>query len=81
MGSAYRPLGDYLTGQPGPTCVLTFRQVEALLGRLLPPVASARRRWWSNYHAHTQAYNGWLAAGWRIEAVDLECQLVTFRKS
>ncbi len=80
MASVYRPLGDYLTRQPGPICVLTFREIEARLGRPLPPVSRARRDWWANYHAHTQAYHGWLAVGWRSETVDLARQLVTFRK-
>ena len=80
MESAYRPLGAYLTRQPGPTCLLSFREVEALLGRPLPPAARAGRAWWGNYHAHSQAYHGWLVVGWRSESVDLARQLVTFRK-
>ncbi len=80
MASVYQPLGAYLARQPGPTCVLTFREVEARLGRPLPPSACARRDWWNNRHVQSHAYHGWLAAGWRIVSVDLECQLVTFRK-
>ena len=60
--------------------MLTFREVEALLGRPLPPSARARRDWWTNHHGHAQAHYGWRAAGWRIVSVDLERQLVTFRK-
>ncbi len=60
--------------------MLTFCEVEALLGRPLPPSASARRDWWTNHHGHAQAYYGWRAVGWRIVSVDLERQLVTFRK-
>ena len=80
MASLYQPLGAYLARQPGPTCVLTFREIEAFLGRPLPPVASTRRSWWSNHPSHPQAYHGWLAAGWRIETADLARQLVTFRR-
>ena len=80
MSSAYRPLGAYLADQPGPTCVLTFREIEACLGRPLPSSASARRDWWNNHHGHAYAYHGWLAAGWRVASVDLERQLVTFRQ-
>ena len=75
-----RPLGAYVARQLGPTCLLSFRQVEALLGRPLPPVASARRPWWSNHHSHPQAYHGWLAAGWRVASVDLDRQVVAFRQ-
>ena len=80
MESTYRPLGAYLAGQPGPTCVLTFREVEALLGRPLPPSASAHRAWWANDHGHNHAYHGWLAVGWRSETVDMARQRATFRK-
>ncbi len=80
MASSYHPLGAHLARQPGPTCVLTFREVEARLGRALPPAACALRAWWSNHHSHAQAYHGWRAAGWRVAAVDLAHQRVTFRK-
>jgi hypothetical protein len=80
MRSTYDPLSAYLTRQPGPTCVLAFREIEERLGRALPPAASARRDWWSNYPAHPQAYHGWLAAGWRMAAVDVARQRVTFQK-
>ena len=80
MDSAYRPLGDYLTRQPGPACVLAFCEIEAHLGRPLPLTASARRPWWSNHHGHSRAHHGWLTAGWRIASVALARQGVTFRK-
>jgi hypothetical protein len=80
MESSYRPLGAYLVRQPGPTCSLTVAEVEALLGRPLPPSARTRRTWWANYHAHNHCYHGWLAVGWRSEAVDMAGQRVTFRK-
>ena len=80
MASTYRPLGAHLRQQPGPTDALTFREIEARLGRPLPPSAGAHRTWWSNQHVHAHAYHGWLAAGWRIAAVDLARQTVTFRK-
>ncbi len=80
MSSTYRPLGDYLTGQPGPTCGLTFREVEVCLGRPLPPSACTRRDWWTNREFPSHAYHGWISVGWRIASVDLEGQVVTFRK-
>ena len=80
MESTHRPLGAYLTRQPGPTCALTFREIEACLRRRLPPTASVRRDWWRNRHVYSHAYHGWLAAGWRVESVDLARQVVTFRK-
>ena len=82
MVSVYQPLGAYLAGQPGPTITLTFREVEAILSRPLPPSASAEgaRAWWTNDAGHSQADYGWLAAGWVVVTVDRGHQTVTFRK-
>ena len=80
MASVYQPLGTYLARQSGPTLTLTFREVEARLGRQLPPSATVRRDWWTNRHVHSHAYHGWLIAGWRITSVELVRQLVTFRR-
>ena len=80
MASIYQPLGTYLARQPGPTHALTFREIEAILGRPLPPNAHTRRDWWTNVPAHSQADHGWLAAGWEVDTVDRRRQTVTFRK-
>ena len=82
MASVYQPLGAYLAQQPGPTHALTFAEVEAILGRPLPPTASAERawNWWTNDPGHSQADYGWLAAGWQVAGVDRGRQTVTFRK-
>ncbi len=82
MASVYQPLGAYLAQHPGPTLTLTFREVEAILGRPLPPSASAEgaRAWWTNDAGHSQADYGWLAAGWEVHSVDRGRQTVIFRK-
>ncbi len=80
MASVYQPLGAYLARQAGPTYTLTFPQIEAILGRPLPPIAHARRDWWTNVPARSQADHGWLAAGWQVDSVDRGRQTVTFRK-
>jgi hypothetical protein len=82
MPSIYQPLGAYLARQPGPTQTLTFREVEAILGRPLPPSASTQRGrgWWTNDPGHSEADYGWLAAGWQVDSVDRDRQTVTFRK-
>ena len=80
MASVYQPLGAYLARQPGPTHTLTFGQVEAILGRALPPSAARVRDWWTNDPGHSQADYGWLAAGWQVAGVDRGRKAVTFRK-
>ena len=80
MASVDQPLGAYLARQPGPTHTLTFGEVEALLGRPLPAYAHAERAWWTNDPGHSQADDGWLAAGWQVASVDRSRQTVAFRK-
>ena len=82
MASVYQPLGAYLARQPGSTHTLTFREVEAILGRSLPVSATGAHAgtWWTNDPGHSQADYGWLAAGWQVAGVDRGRQTVTFRK-
>jgi hypothetical protein len=44
----YAPLSEYLSGRFADAIVLTFAQVEDLLGFALPAVARVRMDWWSN---------------------------------
>jgi hypothetical protein len=80
----YAALGAYLeeraeTGER--RVMLMFATLEgAVLRGPLPPSAVApqtARRWW---HAGGQvhAWEGWLRAGWHVEAVDLAGETVTF---
>ncbi len=82
MASVYQPLGAYLARQPGPTHPLTFREIEAILGRPLPrsALAEGARAWWTNDPGHSQTDYGWLAAGWQVDSVDRGRQTVTFCK-
>jgi hypothetical protein len=81
----YVALGAYLaeraaTGERRVT--LTFATIEgAILHGPLPPSAVApqtARRWWIGNHGQTHAWEGWLRAGWRVAAVDLAGETVTF---
>ena len=81
MASIYEGLARHLGQQPGPTHTMTFPAVAATLGRaLLTEPAYTRRQWWAHDRDHTQARNGWLAAGWLVATVDLAGQVVTFRR-
>ncbi|PKL58638.1 MAG: hypothetical protein CVV34_01440 [Methanomicrobiales archaeon HGW-Methanomicrobiales-5] len=50
--------------------VLTFPEIEALLGFALPPSASKYQAWWANDITHSQA-KAWLFADWRVVQVNL----------
>lgn len=56
---------------------LNFDEVEAVLGIELPAKATTDVTWWSNDANHAHA-DGWLAAGWRTLAVDLDARQITF---
>lgn len=80
----YDPLREYLSGQPGDSCTLTFREVEKLIRESLP--SSARRAnnykaWWANDETHVQAAS-WMQAGWKTAgSPDLETERIRFTRS
>jgi hypothetical protein len=77
----YSPLYRYLAAQPGREIRLTFGELERILGDALPTSARHHRAWWGNQRTgprpHAQA---WLAAGWKVQAVDLGGESVRFRR-
>lgn len=79
--SSYRPLLDYLQSRDVTRIVLSFTEVERILGRILPESARKHRAWWSNErtgsHSHARA---WMDAGWHVATVDLNAGRVEFGK-
>jgi hypothetical protein len=63
----YQPVTDSLPAHPDPEVTLTFGQLEALLGALLPAQAWTRG-WWRNEPVAEQTH-AWLVAGWRVRWV------------
>jgi hypothetical protein len=59
---------------------LTFRQVEQILESALPASAHARKAWWSNNPSHKQA-GCWLDIGWEVSKIDLNEQVITFKRN
>ena len=76
--SKYQLLRDFLENSKNGTEVLTFAELERILGFPLPDSASTHRPWWAN-GGHSQA-KAWLDARWIVESVSLGVQ-VTFSKS
>jgi hypothetical protein len=78
----YGPLGDHLSGVPHSTVTLSFSEIEAIIGRPLPPSASGQhgRQWWANTPTHSQG-NAWIEAGWRVDNIDVIGRRVRFRKT
>ncbi|MYA62960.1 MAG: hypothetical protein F4X94_10370 [Dehalococcoidia bacterium] len=86
MASKYTPLKEHLIrhGEKGDTEVLaSFNEVETIIRCPLPPSAYNHRPWWTN-SKHTViagAKNGWLAAGWDVDYVNLKDKVVIFRRA
>lgn len=80
----YDPLREYLSGQRGDSCTLTFRDIEEIIGDSLP--SSAKRAnnykaWWANDRTHVQSAS-WIRAGWRTAgSPDLEAERIRFTRS
>ncbi|GGJ59793.1 DUF7662 domain-containing protein [Deinococcus roseus] len=66
----YQRLSEHLTQSNQTEEMLTFQQIETLLGFNLPQSAYKHRAWWSNtLQGHTQAA-AWLQVGWKVMKVD-----------
>lgn len=76
--SKYTPLRDFLLSSGKPHVALTFMEIESVISSKLPFSAYTYRPWWANDKTHTQAYSGWLAAGYFVENVDIERKTVVF---
>jgi hypothetical protein len=76
----YDELGEHLLHQSGKTITLPFDRIEEIIGAALPISAFAHVAWWANDPNRVQAAS-WLAAGWMVESVDLDCRTATFART
>lgn len=62
--------------------VLTFAEIEQLIGEPLPDSARKHRPWWGNKDIdQARQCQAWMSVGWHVEKVDLAAQTVRFKKS
>ena len=75
----YAPLAKFLgdSARSEGTAILSFAQIEDLMGKALPVSARKHRSWWGNDSYHVQSA-AWRAAGWRVFKVEIARQVVTF---
>ncbi len=78
----YSALYRHLTAMAGSDWQVSFAELEAIIGFVLPDSARLYRPWWSNQkrgtgHSHALA---WQAAGWKTRAVDLESETLVFER-
>ena len=75
----YRALHTYLEHRYASVVVLTFEQIEALLGFALPAPARTERAWWTD-SVDTQRHRAaWTEAG-RTAAPNLAAGIITFER-
>jgi CBS domain-containing protein len=89
--------GDWVQGKYGPlrywlenqaatakhnhTFTLTFAQVEEIIGDTLPPSGRQHRAWWANDSTSSRQAEAWMAAGWAVEDVDFNAEVVKFKRT
>jgi hypothetical protein len=76
----YEPLEKYLIQQPGDSVVMTFAEVERLIGTKLPPSAHKRNEWWSNNPTNHSQAKAWLDAGFETANLDRKAKRVVFKR-
>jgi hypothetical protein len=78
----YAPLRQHLERRNGRPELLTFEDIEAILGAGLPPSALRHRSFWANdnegHHSHASA---WRDAGYRVAWIDRNERVVRFERT
>jgi hypothetical protein len=79
----YLPLHKYLFERYANTVVLTFAQIEDLLGSALPDLARLQQEWWANLGADrtpSEQARTWTEAS-RTATPNLVAQIVVFERA
>jgi hypothetical protein len=76
----YAQLEQWLSRQAKGDIVVTFSEIEVLLGFSLPSSARKFRQWWENDVGHAQA-KAWLNAGFVTRDVVLVKEILVFSKA
>ena len=83
MAGEYLLLYNYLEGRYATTVVLTFAQIEDLLGFVLPEQARRNEQWWTDAEkgpAGPHYSDSWILAG-RSATPNLVAQTVVFERA
>ena len=75
----YQKLTEYLQKNRKPELLLTFAEIEVILGFALDASAFQYKEFWANCTASTKAYS-WMDAGYEIVSLDLKEKTVLFRQ-
>ena len=82
MRNKYARLHDHLRRRAGRAEMLTFEDIEEIIGKELPLSAVKHRSFWANdnqdHHSHARA---WMTAGYRVAYVDRDEKVVRFERT
>lgn len=78
--SKYQSLATYLRQSGQGSIVMTFAEIERVVGAKLPPSAFKYRAWWSNNPMNSVITRIWLEAGYRTMNVDMARHKLVFKK-
>ncbi len=77
--SKYQGLSDFLADVRDDKVILTFEEINDLVGGELPESAFKHRPWWANRTEGRGSQNlAWQSAGWETRDVNMELDEVTF---
>lgn len=77
--SKYQGLTDFLADLREDKVILTFEDINQLVGYELPKSAFEHRRWWANRTEGRGSQNlAWQSVGWETRDVNMELDEVTF---
>jgi hypothetical protein len=78
----YEALLAHLNRRNGRAEMLSFEDIENIIGKPLPVSAVKHRSFWANdnqdHHSHARA---WMKAGYRVAYVDREEKVVRFERT
>jgi hypothetical protein len=78
----YSPLREYLLASESPRVRMTFAEVEALIGEVLPASACRHPGRWANEDIATHSpARAWLNAGYETQRLDLSASAAQFVRS
>ncbi len=77
---SYKPLHSFLQGRYADRLVLTFGQMEDLLGFPLPAEARSDPNWWVAGATQTEQSTAWVTANRKAEA-NLSAAIVLFERT
>lgn len=78
----YQPLQAHLERRRGRPEMLTFEDIEGIIGKELPLSATKHRSFWSNDNrTEGAAAHAWSRAGYRVAYLDRDQKVVRFERT